>query len=187
MSKFIPQLNADYMALALRPRDKRRKPLSERKVSYVVDLQSRHRQIIRLHYEGMKNVDIAARLCITPENVSQVLNSQLAQEHLAMMHQASDTKVMLSATEMMETAAEAHKLLKATMLGEEEASIELRTKIATDYMARAGYAPIAKSQAAVVNGHFSMQELDELKARAAAARAEVGTSPENVIQIRPST
>ena len=186
MTGFVPTLTIDYLQRALAPRAKNRKAASERKTYSVLELQERHRQIIRLKFEGLKNVEIAKQLMITPQNVSDVLNSLPAQEVLAEMHAAADKKTVLSAHEMMETAREAHELLKDVLKGNIEASTETRVKVATDYMARAGFAPIAKSQAQVVNGHFTSQELQDLKERAQAAKAEVHVAPENVITLRPS-
>lgn len=100
------------------------------------------------------------------------------------MHEAADTKAILTEREIAEEAMEAHKLLKGVMRGEQgyDADIKTRVAIAEGYLGRAGFAPVSKNQT-VPHTTFNPKDIDEAKERAAAAKVELAPIPENVVPL----
>ena len=148
-------------------------------------LQTRHHQIIRMHLDGMRNIDIAEQLGITACNVSDVLNSDLARQHIAKLTAAADKTAVVSHLEFQAAAVEANKYLRDIIKGVEEAPVNTRVQVCQNYLDRAGYAPIAKSQVAVAHGHFDPDDLKALKERAERAKREQLAIPVNVVPIKP--
>lgn len=194
MTGFIPKINADYMAIATAPRSKSRKAIADRKRWDVKDLQEVHRRILRLKYQGLKNTEIALKCGLTEATISLVVNSQLGREHLAKMHEAADTKMILTEREIADAAVEAHRLLKSVMQADPgyEADIKTRVSVAESYLGRAGFAPVARNQQ-VSPSHFSQKELDDAKERAAEAKKELApvegqtVPPSNIVPLKAST
>lgn len=180
-------INHDYLAMIKSRKDGRRARRNEEraKVGDVRTLQARHYQVIRMHVDGMKNVDIAEQLGITPMSVSQIINSDLSREHIAKMMAASDKTAIVSHLEFQAAAVEANKYLRGIIRGEEEAPVNTRVQVCQNYLDRAGYAPIAKSQVAVAHGHFDPDDLKALKERAERAKREQQAIPVNVVPIKP--
>ncbi len=172
------------MAIATAPRSGRRKAIGTRKRWDVKDLQENHRRILRLKYQGLKHEKIAEECGVSAVTVSGIVNSELGRRQLAAMHEAADTKAILTEREIAEEAMEAHKLLKGVMRGEEgfEADIKTRVAIAEGYLGRAGFAPVSKNQT-VPHTTFNPKDIDEAKERAAAAKVELAPIPENVVPL----
>jgi DNA-binding CsgD family transcriptional regulator len=179
-------INHDYLAMIKSRKDGRRARRNEEraKVGDVRTLQARHYQVIRMHVDGMKNVDIAEQLGITPMSVSQIINSDLSREHIAKLTAAADKTAVVSHLEFQAAAVEANKYLRGIIRGEEEAPVNTRVQVCQNYLDRAGYAPIAKSQVAVAHGHFDPDDLKALKERAERAKREQLAIPVNVVPIK---
>jgi len=71
-----------------------------------------HHEIARLVLLGYKNVDIAEKLDCSPQLVSNVRNSPVVKEKLALMRGARDADTIDIAKEIKEIAPEALNLLK---------------------------------------------------------------------------
>lgn len=126
-----------------------------------------HHEITRLLLLGFKNVEIAERLNISPQMVSNTRNSPIIQDKLALMRKARDIDIIDVSKSIKEFAPVALKLLKDVVSGEDEgigASLALRVKTGESFLDRAGHGAINKVQAAVA--YLTKEDIDEMKEKA---------------------
>mgnify|MGYP001598133093 FL=1 len=136
-------------------------------------LWERHHEIIRQVVLGRSNGEIAAELQITPQTVSNVRNSPLAQEHVQALSNARDNETVDIARRIEEFAPVALSLLEDIVSGRVDgASVALRAKYASAHLGRAGYGEVHKVHA--LHGHVTGAELESIKARALNAARESG-------------
>ena len=155
---------------ANRPPDRRFVPDAPRKTWQVSKIWDQHEEIIRRLTVGQKNVDIARAMDLTETQVSNVRNSPIIQERLAIMKGARDASTIDIARDIREFAPKALKLLKEIVQGEgttgQLASPGLKARVASDFLDRAGYAPIKSIDVRSVHAHLTREDIEELKSRA---------------------
>lgn len=149
-----------------------RLPTGNRKY-HIQDLWSAHHEILRMLLLGMKEVDIAAALNVTPAMVSYTKNSAIGKRQLNIMQGARDAHTMNVAVRIKELAPKAVEVLETQMDSETERIAQVA---ALSILDRAGYAPVQRLQAETVHMHFTSDELKDIKARAKA-----------IIDIQPTT
>ena len=192
----------DYLAAARAPRDSRRLPTGKRRYE-IKDIQHRHREIIRLAMLGMKQVDIAKALGITPQNVSTVLNSQPIVNELAKLHEVADKNVVDVNAEvkaMIPKALETHREIM-----EERKQVEVdgkqleiyaydaptRQRSADRVLDMAGHSRIQRVQGEIVHGYLSLNEIEAIKRRAASiidvSPASSSTPSSFTSELKPTT
>lgn len=150
-----------------------RLPTGERQY-HVQMLQERHREIIRLLVLGWENTRIAEHLQITPQNVSDVRNSDLTQERIVDLRNMRDE----ATADVQRTVAAAS--MKAAALMEQlvdddpkllasNTDIRLRMKAAADVLDRAGHKPATVVQGAMVHTVVTSEDIERLRARTISA------------------
>ena len=135
----------------------------------VSEMWELHHEITRRLVLGQKNTEIAKALKCTPQTVSNVRNSPVAQEHIAIMKGARDADTVDLAKEIREIAPEAMLLLKDIIRGENDganASLGLRAKEANGMLARAGHGIPQKIQSESVSVHITSEQIADIKRRA---------------------
>ena len=136
----------------------------------VQTLQARHREILRLKMLGEDNKTIASRLGISTVNVSQVLNSQVAVNHMEKLQGIRDEQAVDMNERLVELSTEALAFHEKILRGEGEegkrASISLRSKVAGEIMDRAGFGKTSNVNIKSQNMHVTADDLDEIKKRA---------------------
>jgi hypothetical protein len=150
-----------------RPPDRRKRKNGRRRTWQVSKIWDLHHEIKRRILLGQKNTIIAEALGCTPVTVSNVRNSPIIQDQLAIMQGARDANTVDIAREIQEFAPEALKLLKDIVRGEgvgKNASTALRAKEANGFLDRAGHVPIRKEQH--VHAHLTPEEIEGIKERA---------------------
>ena len=161
----------DYSDSFRRPdRRFRVKPRGGFKVSKIWE---NHHEIKRRVLLGQKNTVIAEALGCSVATVSNVRNSPVVQDELAIMRGARDAYTVDIARDIQEFAPKALDLLKDLILGKgpgENASIALRGKYASNWLDRAGYAPIRKEQR--ISTHLTAEEIQGIKERAQSVMAD---------------
>jgi predicted transcriptional regulator len=142
-------------------------PLGNRKDQnyQIKDLQDIHKEIIRLIFLGMKNVDIAESLGITAQTVSNTRNSSLAQRELALMQASANHGVVDISKRLKELQAPAIEAL-ARILDPESVGVSpsVTSKAAFGILDRCGHSPVHKI--ASVSGKFTQEDMDEIKRKA---------------------
>lgn len=102
-------------------------------------LRSRHHQIIRLKASGkFKNKEIAEIVNVTPQTVSNTLNSELAQRKMAQLQDDIDDQFMDLMAELRKLAEVGVEEIRDALLNE-TVSKEERLDLAQDLLDRTGY------------------------------------------------
>lgn len=150
----------------------------------VKSLWNRHHEMLRLIVLGWGNKEIAAALGCTSQNVSDVRNSPMAKDRLAILQAARDAATIDVAREIQQEAFDSFKLLQDVRAGRVEASINLRASVARDLLDRAGHSAVKKTQAEVVTAHLTREDLEKIKER---ARNAASRQAENIeVQTLPT-
>lgn len=147
-----------------RAEDKRR-TLPDMKKSFVVaHMWERHEEIARRIALGQKNVDIAKALGVSEVNVSQVRNSPVVRDKINSLKDRMDDKAVDVGARIQELAPLALKTLEKVLEDEEDTvPLTLKVKTAQDILDRAGHAAIRKIQGNVLHGHFTKDDIEEIK------------------------
>ena len=163
--------------------DRRRKPPGVRKVWQVSKIWELHEEITRRILLGQKNKDIAKSVGCSAQTVSNVRNSPVIQDKLALMRGARDAYTVDIARDIQEFAPIALELLKNTIEGKadaENASIALRARTAESWLDRAGHAPIRKEQH--ITAHLTGEEIAEIRDRAFGPQSPIA---KNELEVEP--
>jgi hypothetical protein len=130
-----------------------------------------HHEISNLKLLGYENVEIAERLGVSPAMVSYTTNSQVVKDKMEVMRGARDCETLDIMKEVALKAPKALRLLEQVMDGEpgtpgERASVGLQARTAENWLSRAGY-PVQKPGVNMhLHGHFSAQDIEDIKKRA---------------------
>lgn len=122
-----------------------------------------HHEVVRLALIGMKSVDIADHLGVSPVMVSYTLRSPIVQEKMNQLQAVRDIDAIDVAKEIQELAPRAVRVLGELLECELP---NVRAKAATDLLDRAGHAAIRTIRTENLHGHFSADEIKEIKDRA---------------------
>jgi hypothetical protein len=128
-----------------------------------------HREITRRILLGQKNTIIAAALKCSPQTVSNVRNSPVIEDQLSIMRGARDAGTVSLSRDIQEFAPIALGLLKNIIEGKKDganASINLRAKEANNWLDRPGSTIQKVSKVEGIVGHFTGEELIDIKKRA---------------------
>jgi len=147
---------------------------SDRKTFEVQQMWEVHHEIVRRLLLGQKGSHIARDLGVTPAMVSYVRNSSVVKEKLEIMKGARDADTLDLAKRIRENAPTALRLLEDVIEGEVdtpngekmEVPLGMRVKEAGTMLSRAGYGPITNLKGQIAHGHFTKEDLDDIKSRA---------------------
>jgi len=114
-----------------------RYPYGAKRKYHVQALWERHHRMIRLRLLGWGNIQIADALGVTPQNVSDVLNSDIAKNHLSVLTSAADVDTVNLRRRIEMQGPVSLDLLVAIRDGmHPDASLPLRASIAQDILDR---------------------------------------------------
>lgn len=122
-----------------------------------------HHEIVRLALTGMKHVEIAEFLGVSPVTVSYTLRSPIVMRQLEQMRAVRDLGAIDVAKEIAALAPRAVQVL-GELLECEAANI--RKGAADSLLDRAGYAAVQRIKADVSISHFTAAEIIDIKKRA---------------------
>lgn len=152
--------------------DRRRRAVGEKsKPTYLIELKDRHLEILRLVATGMSAVDVAKEMGITPQSVSNVLNSPLAQEKLEEFRQVRTDFVLQANNELDEMLPEAVEAYKDILQKKVNVTPIQRAKIAGELFDRTGLGKVSKIESKSSRITFSGDELAKMRERALARKA----------------
>ena len=121
-----------------------------------------HHEVVRLALIGMKSVDIADHLGVSPVMVSYTLRSPIVQEKMNQLQACRDLDAVDVSAEIKALAPKAVKIMEEMM----DCDLpNVRLKAATDILDRAGHAAI-KTIRTELSGHLTVEEIQEIKDRA---------------------
>jgi hypothetical protein len=136
-----------------------RLPTTHRKYQ-VEQMWEVHHEVVRLALIGMKSVDIADHLGISPVMVSYTLRSPIVQEKMNQLQAVRDIDAIDVAKEIQELAPQAVKVLGELLECELP---NIRMKAATDVLDRAGHAAVRTIKTENLHAHFSSEEIADIR------------------------
>jgi len=152
------------------------KPPSERKYT-LQHMWERHHQMARLLLLGYTNKEVAEVLGCTPQNVSDVRNSPVFQEKMAVLRDAADDEAVDVIGQMKKDAGKSLRILEQMRDGELTQDAKLRAQVAQDLLDRAGYGKIQKVEGRHAVAYLDAEALERIKnlahGRREAVEAEV--------------
>lgn len=156
--------------------DKRRVDPDEKKGYEIKQFWQRSHEIVNLSAKGYKNVEIAEILNITPDTVSNTLNSVLGQHKLSDLRKERDaeTKVTLEKVRVLTSKAFAlyHQIFDDNS---GECSLKDKKNVAdTVILELSGLRTPTRIQSHSIHSTLSIEELEEFKKRGIAAAREAG-------------
>jgi hypothetical protein len=159
-----------------RVNDKRFKPPEIKRTWQVSKVWELHDEIKRRILLGQKNKVIAEALGCSPQTVSNVRNSPVIQDQLAIMRGARDASTIDIARDIQEFAPKALELLKSVVEGKgsgQDASIALRAREANNFLDRSGHSAVRKHDVRGVHAVLTIDDIEDIKRRAKEAKGPV--------------
>lgn len=138
----------------------------------VSDIWDIHHQIKRRIFLGQKNTEIARILGCTKEQVSSVRNSPVIQDELKKMQADADKDAVDVKAAVKKLAPKALRVMEQ-ILDDENVLANVRFNAAKDALDRGGHA--APQQINHLHGHFTADDILEMKNRAKQLAANSGT------------
>ena len=150
-----------------------RRRKGERRRYEVTTLWGRHHEMIRLIVLGFNNKEIGTILGVTPQNVSDLRNSEVAKAKIEMLTVARDSDTVDVSRVLVSDAEKSLELLQKVRDGELTDDIRLRVSTAQDLLSRGGHPRVQKVQGSVAHALVTPETLDRIKARRTAVEAEI--------------
>ena len=138
----------------------------------VKNVWEHHQQMLRLLALGHSNNAVAEATGVTPQTISNLRNSPVAQPRLEHFRKELDREAIDIGAKITEFAPVALRLLEDVITGAIEAPISIRAKYASAHLGRAGYAEIRK--VAAITSHLTRDDIEAIKMRALDAASEAG-------------
>ena len=142
----------------------------------VSDMWDIHHQVKRRIFLGQKNTEIANVLGITKEQVSSIRNSAVVQEQLKLMQTKADDEAISIKDEVSKLAPRAVEVMESIM-NDKNVPANVQLSAAKDVLDRSGNS--APQQVNHLHGHFTAEDLDNIKTRATKLAIENG----NIIDV----
>ena len=139
------------------------KPAAEERKYEIQNIWDTHRNIMRLLVMGMHNVDVARECNVTPQTVSNVLNSTICRRQMDLMRAAADCDAVAVASRIQEIAPLALQTLEELMY---EGNDNVKLKVATDLLDRAGHAAVKTVRTENTSLHLTRDDILDIKNRA---------------------
>lgn len=136
----------------------------------VQEIQERHREMIRLSVMGCNNKEIAHQLGVSPQNVSDVLNSRLVKLHMQKLQAVRDAAVAEAQIDLADMLPQAVEHYRDVLEGRVDP--QDKTRVAGEVLDRAGVVKTAKIEA--MHTTLDLTELQKIKERSLAAARERG-------------
>jgi hypothetical protein len=144
---------------------------SGRRHFVVSEMWDIHHEITRLLSLGFKNTQIAKRLGVSPVMVSNVKNSPVVKDQLAILRGVRDAETIDVAIEIREFAPTCLTLLKDIVDGNIDASTPLKAHTARDLLDRAGFPAIKRIES--VSAQLTSKDIEDIKNRAFGNKEQV--------------
>lgn len=129
------------------------------------NLYVRHYKIIQLHMTGMKDIDVARQLNITPQTVQNTLASPIVRSIVQRMIEDQNMDVLDSVKRFKELMPVALQVAE-DILTAKDASYGVKAKVAMGIMDRNGFGPVTRNftSTAIYNGDAAINFRERAKA-----------------------
>lgn len=124
-----------------------------------------HHEICRLALLGMKQVEIAERLNVTPATVGNTLGSEIVKKQMMILRGARDASTVDVARRIQEMLPEALDVME-NILRNENASSAVRFGVAKDLLDRGGHGAPKVIETRGFMTHLSGEDIERIKQRA---------------------
>ena len=130
-------------------------------------LQTHHREVDRLRFEGYTPAQIAERLEMKLTTVRSVLNDPLCQGYINGLADQADTQIVDVRKRLISMNARALDRIEDMLDPDafERMPSSVVYNAAKDTLDRTGYKPVERREH--LHGHFTLDDLEKLKARRA--------------------
>jgi hypothetical protein len=126
-----------------------------------------HHEIVRHLLLGQKSTVIADQLGCHKQTVSNVKNSKVVQDKLAIMRGARDANSVDLARQIQEIAPKALENLRQIIEDETgEIPLHMKAKESNNLLDRAGYGAKTQSEHRHLHAHMTADDIEEIKRRA---------------------
>ena len=147
-----------------------RRRVAKRKGHQIAEMWENHHEIARRILLGQRNVDIAKALGCTNQTISNVRNSPVVKEKLAVMRAARDVGCIDLAKEIAELAPIALEQVKSAIRNGEVHGNAIDGKEilrqANSILDRQIGKPTQRVDSRNIHGHFTMEDIERIKAKA---------------------
>lgn len=129
-------------------------------------LWGQQKEMLRLVAAGLyTNKQIAEIVGVTPQTVSNIINSALGKQTLEILEGAADSEMVDLMVKIRSLAPIALSVQEEIML-DEDTSKRLKVDVANKMLDRAGYVPISKNMNLNLNAGLKREDIDAIKKRA---------------------
>jgi len=129
-------------------------------------LWGQQKEILRLVASGLyKNKEIADMVGVTPQTVSNIINSALGKQTLDMLNGAADAE-MVDLMVKIRALAPIALTIQEEILMDDDTPKRLKKDIADKLLDRAGYAPVTKNLNMNLNAGLKREDIEAIKKRA---------------------
>lgn len=125
----------------------------------------RHHEIVRLTLLGHDQKSVAQMLDITPQTVSNTLNSKMVRDKLQILRAERDASSVDVAAAIKNLAPKAIEMMDRLLDPDQGAPANVQLRAATDMLDRNGYAAPKVVETRNIHGVFSKEDLEEIKKR----------------------
>jgi len=156
--------------------DQRRASEGRRKTYEIKQLWQRSHEIVNLAAQGFKNVEIAQILNVTPECISQTLNSELGMKKLSEIRQDRDQEAK-KISEKIRVITDKCLTVYHEIFDDESGELGLKDKgnFASEFLKEmSGLRAPTKIQSHNIHTSLTREELEEFKKRGQQASQEAG-------------
>jgi predicted transcriptional regulator len=129
----------------------------------IEQMWSQHHEIVRLALVGMKQIDIASHLGISPVTVSYTLRSPIVARQLEQMQAVRNLGAIDIAKQIAALAPRAVEVLDKLL---DDPLPNVALKAAESILDRAGYAAVQRIKTDITVSHFTSAEISDIKSRA---------------------
>ncbi len=133
----------------------------------IVRLWGQQKEILRLVASGLyKNTEVADMIGVTPQTVSNIINSALGKQTLDLLQGAADSDTVDLMVKIRSLAPLA-LAVQENILTDDATHPRLKNDISNKVLDRAGYMPISKNLNLNLNAGVTAEDLEAIKKRAA--------------------
>lgn len=148
-------------------------------------LWERHKEIARLQVSGLKPIEIAQRLSMTPCRVSIIMNSPVYVKYLGTLSTRRDESALDMQAILLQGAEAGVKHLR-TFMDDNDTTKCLRTKIATEFLDRSGFGKITTQRNENISVILTGENVRRIKEERAQLLRKMTSIPQHLIDITPS-
>ena len=129
-------------------------------------LWGQQKEILRLVSSGLyNNKDIAEMVGVTPQTISNIINSALGKQTLEILQGAADADTVDLMVKIRSLAPIALAVQEEILMDEETGSA-MKNKISDKLLDRAGYTPISKNMNLNLSAGLTGEDIEAIKKRA---------------------